>query len=256
MRMFTDSHAHIYAREFDEDRQRMIDRASQQGIGKIYMPNVDSASIDRMMETEEKNPGVCVAMMGLHPCSVKKDFEKELYLVEDWLGKRNFAAVGEIGIDLYWDTSLLSEQEEAFKVQIELAKTYSLPIVIHCRNSFRETIDLLMKNMNDTLKGVFHCFSGNLKEAREVMDIGFYLGIGGVATFKNSGLDKVLPDIDLNYILLETDAPYLAPVPHRGKRNEPSFIPIIAEKIASCKNISPDEVAEVTTANSRNLFRM
>jgi TatD DNase family protein len=194
--------------------------------------------------------------MGLHPCYVKKYFEKELYLVEDWLAKRNFSAVGEIGIDLYWDTTFRAQQEEALKIQITLAEKYNLPIVIHCRNSFRETMDIIKSVKSEKLKGVFHCFSGTKEEAEEVASIGFKIGIGGVATFKNSGLDKILPDLSLEHIVLETDSPYLAPVPHRGKRNEPSYIPIIAQKIAQLKNIPIEEVAHLTTLNAQQLFKL
>ena len=193
-------------------------------------------------------------MMGLHPCNVKKHFEKELYEVEDWLKRRKFAAVGEMGIDLYWDTSLQAEQEEAFKIQVGFAKQFKLPIVIHCRNSFRETMKLLKEVKGENQKGVFHCFSGTKEEAKEVVDIGFCIGIGGVVTFKNGGLDKVLPYVALEHIILETDCPYLAPAPFRGKRNEPSYIPLIAEKIASIKNITTEEVAAATTKNTLQLF--
>jgi len=252
--MFIDSHAHIYSNEFNADRQYIVERAMEAGVKKIVMPNVDHASIEPMLEAEEKYKGTCIPMMGLHPCNVKKHFEKDLYEVEDWLKRRKFAAVGEIGIDLYWDTSLQAEQEEAFKIQVELAKQYNLPIVIHCRNSFRETIELLKKVKGEKMKGVFHCFSGTAAEAQEVIELGFCIGIGGVVTFKNGGLDKVLPEVGLEHIILETDCPYLAPVPYRGKRNEPSYIPLIAEKIASIKNIKLQEVAEVTTQNSLQLF--
>jgi TatD DNase family protein len=219
------------------------------------MPNVDHTSIDGMMELELQYPGQCISMMGLHPCYVKKDFEKELYLVEDWLSKRSFSAIGEIGIDLYWDTSFKAQQEEALKIQIALAEKYQLPIIIHCRNSFRETIEIIKSVKTDQLKGIFHCFSGNKEEAEEVISLGFKIGIGGVATFKNGGLDKVIPHINLEHLVLETDSPYLAPVPYRGKRNEPSYIPLIAEKIGELKNISAEEVGKITSDNALGLFR-
>jgi TatD DNase family protein len=193
--------------------------------------------------------------MGLHPCNIKKNFEKDLYEVEDWLKRRKFAAIGEMGIDLYWDKTFFPQQQEAFKIQVGFAKKYHLPIVIHCRDSFRETMDLLKEIRHDSLNGIFHCFSGTAEEAQEVVDIGFYLGIGGVVTFKNSGLDKVLQGINLKHIVLETDCPYLAPVPHRGKRNEPVYIPLIAEKVAEIKNIPLAEVAYASTANSLKVFK-
>ena len=252
--MYVDSHAHIYSEEFKADRQAVIEKALEAGVKKIYMPNVDHASIEPMLEAEEKYKGICIPMMGLHPCNVKKNFEKDLYEVEDWLKRRKFAAVGEIGIDLYWDTSLQAEQEEAFKIQVNLAKKYDLPIVIHCRNSFRETIELLKKIKSENQKGVFHCFSGNAEEANEVVELGFYMGIGGVTTFKNGGLDKVLSHASLEHLILETDCPYLAPVPYRGKRNEPSYIPLIAEKIGTIKNLTVEEVAAATTRNTQQLF--
>jgi TatD DNase family protein len=253
--MYIDSHAHIYSEEFGADRQLLLEQCMDKGINKIFMPNVDHESIDRMLEVEAKNPGHCIPMMGLHPCNVKKNFERDLYEVEDWLKRRKFAAIGEMGTDLYWDKTFFPQQQEAFKIQVSFAKKYDLPIVIHCRNSFRETMDLLKEIRHDSLRGIFHCFSGNVEEAKEVIEIGFYLGIGGVATFKNGGLDKILPDIDLNHIVLETDCPYLAPVPHRGKRNEPVYIPLIAERVAEIKRIQVDEVAAVTTANSLKVFK-
>jgi len=254
--MYIDTHAHIYAEEFKEDRQAMLDKAWEVGVQKIYMPNVDHTSIDEMMELELKYPQQCIPMMGLHPCYVKKDFEKELYLVEDWLNKRSFSAVGEIGIDLYWDTSFKTQQEEALRIQLALAEKHRLPIVIHCRNSFRETMDVIKSVKSNTLTGIFHCFSGNLEEAEEVISIGFKLGIGGVVTFKNGGLDKIIPSVGLEHIVLETDSPYLAPMPYRGKRNEPSYIPIIARKVADLKNIPVEEVEKITTENALKLFRL
>jgi TatD DNase family protein len=253
--MYIDTHAHIYSEEFEKDRPEILEKAYEAGVHKIYMPNIAHTSIDGMLELEAKYPGRCIPMMGLHPCYVKKDFEKELYLVEDWLSKRSFSAVGEIGIDLYWDTTFRAYQEEAFKIQVALAVRHQLPIVIHCRNSYRETMDLLLSIRTEQLRGVFHCFSGTPEEAKEVASIGFYVGIGGVATFKNGGLDKVIPELDLSSIVLETDSPYLAPVPYRGKRNDPSYIPIIAQRIAEFKNIAVEEVAARTTQNALTLFQ-
>jgi TatD DNase family protein len=253
MTYWTDTHAHIYAKEFAADRQDMLARAEEQGVTKIYMPNVDHASIDGMMELESRHAG-CIAMMGLHPCSVKKDFERELYIVEEWLAKRKFAAVGEIGTDLYWDKSFFEQQKEAFTIQVNWAKKYNLPIVIHCRESIDETIALVEQLHDGKLKGIFHCFGGTVEQAKKIIALGFYLGIGGVATFKKGGLDTVLPEIDLAHLVLETDSPYLAPTPHRGKRNEPSYIPIIAEKIATFKKTGLVEIREATTSNALKLF--
>jgi TatD DNase family protein len=191
----------------------------------------------------------------LHPCSVKKGFERELYLIESWLSKRKFSAVGEIGTDLYWDKSLFDYQKEAFMIQVNWAKKYNLPIVIHSRESIDQTIDLVQQMQDGSLSGIFHCFSGSVEQALQITKLGFYLGIGGVATFKNGGLDKVLPDIEVKHLVLETDSPYLAPVPHRGKRNEPSYIPLVAKKVAEFKDISIDEVQRATTENALKLFK-
>ncbi|MCU0431646.1 MAG: TatD family hydrolase [Cytophagaceae bacterium] len=252
---WVDSHAHVYASEFDADRHDCFQKALDKGVETIYMPNVDSASIDAMMEVELRYP-FCIATMGLHPCYVKKGFEQELYQVESWLARRPFAAIGEIGIDLYWDTSFYSHQVEAFRIQVEWAKKYNRPIIIHCRNSFRETMDALKPLLDGTLKGIFHCFGGTLEEAQEVLEIGFTLGIGGVATFKKAGLDQVLPHIGLEHIVLETDSPYLAPVPYRGKRNEPVYIPLIAAQVAQIKSCSLEELSIQTSENCRRLFTL
>jgi TatD DNase family protein len=232
----------------------MMVRCRETGVLKIVMPNIDRTSIDRMLDTEEKYPAECFAMMGLHPCSVKKDFEKELYIAEEWLMKRKFAAVGEIGTDLYWDKTHWEQQKEAFGTQVGWAKKYDLPIVIHCRESIDETIELLRLHADKKLTGIFHCFSGTPEQARKIIELGFYLGVGGVVTFKNGGLDKVMPDIDLDRIVLETDSPYLAPVPYRGKRNESSYIPMVARKIAEVKKVPLDEVQAITTQNAKNIF--
>ena len=254
MNEFIDSHAHIYLSQFKEDLPDILEQSQQEGVTRIYMPNIDHTSIDDMMEVEQQYSESCFAMMGLHPCSVKKGFEKELYIVEEWLAKRKFVAVGEIGTDLYWDKTFWEQQQEAFRVQVEWAKQYNLPVVIHCRDSINETIELVEQLKDDSLTGVFHCFSGDLDQAQRIINMGFVLGIGGVATFKNGGLDKVIPDVSLDHLVLETDSPYLAPVPHRGKRNEPAYIPLVAKKIASLKEVGLDEVAAKTTLNSLKLF--
>jgi TatD DNase family protein len=249
-----DTHAHIYAREFNDDREAMLARCSEAGVHEIYMPNVDSTTTDEMLSLEAAHPN-CFAMMGLHPCSVKKDFQKELYLVEEWLGKRKFAAIGEIGTDLYWDKTFWEEQKEVFATQISWAKKYTLPVVIHCRESIDQTIELLGPLSDNHLTGIFHCFSGTIQQAEKITAMGFYLGIGGVATFKNGGLDKVLPHIGLEHLVMETDSPYLAPVPFRGKRNEPSYIPGIALRVAEIKGVTLEELREATTKNSKSIFK-
>lgn len=254
MDFYIDTHAHIYHEDFISDRLDMLHRCEEQQVNKIFMPNVDHASIDGMLELESRSAGICTAMMGLHPCSVKKDFERELYIVEDWLSKRKFSAVGEIGTDLYWDKTFWEQQQEAFLIQVKWAKQYNLPIVIHCRESIDETIALVENQQDGKLEGIFHCFSGNADQAERIIKLGFLLGIGGVATFKNGGLDKVLPEIDLTHLVLETDSPYLAPVPHRGKRNEPSYIPLVAKRIAEIKNCSIESVQTNTTKNALKLF--
>ncbi|MEJ1237730.1 TatD family hydrolase [Chryseolinea sp. T2] len=254
MNYFVDTHAHIYHEDFKADRADMLQRCRDAKVDKIYMPNVDHESIDDMMELESRSEGMCHSMMGLHPCSVKRGFEKELYIVENWLAKRQFAAVGEIGTDLYWDKTLFDLQTEAFNIQVTWAKKYRLPIVIHCRESIDETLALIEKAKDDNLTGIFHCFSGNAEQAKRIISLGFLLGIGGVATFKNGGLDKVLPEISLDHLVLETDSPYLAPVPYRGKRNEPSYIPIVASRISEIKRVTTDEVRITTSKNATSLF--
>ena len=254
MNYWTDTHAHIYVKEFEEDRSEMLRECDDSDIKRIYMPNIDHTSIDDMLEVENKYPNQCFSMMGLHPCSIRKDFESELYRVEEWLSKRTFAAVGEMGTDLYWDKTYWDQQKEAFKIQVGWAKKYRLPLVIHCRESIDQTIELLEPLLDKRLTGIFHCFSGSLEQANKIIAMGFYLGIGGVVTFKNGGLDRILPDIDLGKLVLETDSPYLAPTPHRGKRNSPVYIPLIANRIAELKKISPEEVKLITTKNALNLF--
>lgn len=251
---FVDSHAHVYSGKFKADIVDVVNRAIDVGVNKIFMPNIDHTTIDDMLELEEKFPEVCIPMMGLHPCSVKKDFEKELYLVEEWLSKRTFVAVGEMGTDLYWDKTYWEEQKEAFKIQCEWAKQYGLPIVIHCRETIPQTIDLVEEIKGEGVKGIFHCFTGDIEQAKSIQSLGFLLGFGGVSTFKNGGLDEVLPEIDMGNIVLETDSPYLAPVPHRGKRNEPSYIPLIAKRVADLKGITVKDVAEISTNTALQIF--
>jgi len=251
----TDTHTHLYSKEFDANRQELIQNAIDAGITRMFMPNVDSESIAGMFQVEKQFPNHCFAMMGLHPCSVNATYQQELQVVEYWLTKRKFVAIGEIGIDLYWDKTFFEQQQDAFRTQIQWAKKYNLPYVIHSRNSFDEVMEIVNEFKEDRIKAIFHCFSGNVAQAEQVVELGtFKLGIGGVVTFKNSGLDKVVEAIDLKHLVLETDAPYLAPVPHRGKTNLPEYLILIAKKIAEIKNISLEEVIETTTKNSIEVF--
>ena len=254
--MIIDTHSHIYLPEFDADRDVMIERAENEGINIILMPAVDQDTNLNMFKTEEDFSGKCFSMMGLHPCSVKEGFKQELKRAEEYFGKRKFVAVGETGLDFYWDKTYTKEQYESFQTQIDWAKHYDIPVVIHSRNSIDECISTIKENQQGNLKGVFHCFSGDEKQAKEIIDIGFYLGIGGVVTFKNSGLDKVMAGIDMKNVVLETDAPYLAPVPFRGKRNECSYLKYVVEKLAEIKKTSKEEVADITTKNAKELFNI
>ena len=251
--MYIDSHTHIYSDSFKDDRAEVVERAALLGVHKLYMPNVDADSIDAMLEAELRYPA-CVPMMGLHPCSIGKDFERQLYVMEEWLSKRKFAAVGEIGLDLYWDKSFYEQQKEALRIQVGWAKEKGLPVVIHTRDAMQQTLEQLEALQDGQLRGVLHCFTGTLEEAQKAIALGFYLGIGGVATFKNGGLDKVLPHIAMDRLLLETDSPYLAPVPHRGKRNSPEYIPLVASRVAALMEKEEEEVASATTANTTKLF--
>lgn len=257
-----ETHAHIYDDQFDDDRNDMLERAFSAGIKQIWMPNCDNETIDKMMALEQQYPDICHAMMGVHPCYIKENYEQELAIVEDWLERRKFIMIGEIGIDYYWDLTFVAQQEEAFLKQLALAKKYNLPICIHSRNSKNNEhnaiircIELIKSFGWSNLRGIFHCFSGNLAEARQVIDINFLLGIGGVATFKNGGMDTVIPFVDLKNIVLETDSPYLAPVPHRGKRNEVLYIELVAKRIAELKQITVEEVIEQTTKNAKTLIK-
>lgn len=250
-----DTHTHLYAKQFDEDRAEMIQRAFENGVQQFYLPNIDSESIDAMLDLEATYPGQCFAMMGLHPCSVKENYEEELTLVKEWLYKRSFCAVGEIGIDLYWDKTFFEQQKKAFFQQIEWAVDLDIPIVIHSRESTDIIIDLLKTVKQDKLRGIFHCFGGSVEQAEQIIDLGFLLGIGGVLTFKKSGLDKTMESISLDHVVLETDAPYLAPTPYRGKRNESAYVRLVAEKLAEVKGMSLEEVAAKTTANALTLFK-
>ena len=242
-----ETHAHIYDEKYDEDRVEMLQRAWDSGIQQIWMPNCDHTTIPGMMHLAEAYPDRCFPMIGLHPTYVKEGFEKELQLVEEWLTKHKFIAIGEIGMDLFWDKTFRPQQEEAFLFQCELARKHNLWIDIHSRDAFWETVALIEKFADPTLTGIFHCFTGTLEEAEKVIELGFKIGIGGVVTFKNGGLEKVIPHIGLEHIVLETDSPYLAPTPFRGKRNEVSYIGMVAQKVADLKEISKNEVIELTS---------
>jgi TatD DNase family protein len=252
--MIIDTHSHIYLPEFENDRATMLEKAVKEGVGKIFMPAIDSSTHKVMIKLEEENPTLCLSMIGLHPCSVKENPDEELKIVRDFLEKRPFIGVGETGLDFYWDKTFLQQQFAAFRQQIEWALHYDIPVVIHSRNSIDECIRVVKENQTGKLKGVFHCFSGNTKQAEQIVDLGFYLGIGGVLTFKNSGLDAVMEKITLENIVLETDAPYLAPVPFRGKRNEPAYVKYVLEKLDKIKNVNKEEIASITTANAEKLF--
>ncbi len=251
---FTDTHIHLYSKEFEQDMPKLLEVANAAGVERFFIPNIDSSSIEGMLKLESAYPENCFPMMGLHPCSVKENWKAEMDIVENWLSKRKFAAVGEMGIDLYWDKTFIEEQKTVFIRQVELANQYSLPIVVHTRDSFEVTYELLRKTKKENPSGIFHCFTGNAEQAKRIIDMGFYIGIGGVVTFKNSGLDKSVAEIDLKNIVLETDAPYLAPVPFRGKRNEPVYLIKVAEKIAEIKKCSLEEVSLITSQNAGKIF--
>jgi TatD DNase family protein len=246
-----DTHTHIYLKAFDVDRESCLERCAAEGITELYMPAIDSETHEQMLQAELSFPQ-CKAMMGLHPCSVKEDYQHELTIIENYLAERSFIAVGEIGLDFYWDKTFTRQQYEAFHRQINLALQYSLPISIHSRNATDECIEVVEQYPG--LRGVFHCFSGNAVQAGRIINAGFYLGIGGVVTFKNGGLDKVMQEVGMNQVVLETDAPYLAPVPYRGKRNEPAYTRLVAEKIAVLLGVDVEAVADTTTKNAKNLF--
>jgi TatD DNase family protein len=250
-----DSHAHIYDETFKDDIELVIQRAKDAGISKILMPAIDSSVIDPMLSMESLYPNYCIPMMGLHPCYVKENYAAELEIVKQWLEKRKFTAIGEIGLDYYWDTTFVAEQKIAFETQMQWALDYDLPIAIHTRNAMGETIEMVKPFAKKGLKGVFHCFSGSNESAKEIIKMGFYLGIGGVVTYKNAGVAEALIDIPLDSLMLETDAPYLPPVPYRGKRNEPIFMKEVAQKIADIKQVDIQLVIEKTVVNTETLFK-
>ena len=252
--MLTDTHTHLYSEAFANDQSEMMQRAFDIGIERFFIPAIDSGYTEAMYELEAKYTGNIFLMMGLHPTSVKENFEEELAHVVAQFKKRNFYAVGEIGIDLYWDKSTLNIQKTAFKHQIQLAKKHKLPIVIHCRDAFNEIFEVLETERDDDLFGIFHCFTGTLEQAQQAIGFNMKLGIGGVITFKNGKIDQFLNQIDLTHVVLETDSPYLSPLPFRGKRNESSYLSLVCKKVAAVYGISEEEVARITTENSKEIF--
>lgn len=252
--IITDTHTHLYSEAFDADRDQMMQRALDAGVQRFFVPAIDSTHTQSMLDLEANYPDNVFLMMGLHPTHVKENYLEELALVEQWLEERRFHAVGEIGVDLYWDKSLLKEQQQAFARQIHLAKKHGLPISIHCREAFDEVFEVLEGERGADLYGIFHCFTGNLEQAKRALSLNLKLGIGGVVTFKNGMIDRFLDQIDLDHIVLETDSPYLAPVPHRGKRNESSYILQVLQRLSSIYNRPEGEIAAITTENSRQIF--
>ena len=252
--ILTDTHTHLYSEAFEEDREDMMQRALQANITRFFIPAIDASYTGAMLRLEAAYPEHVFLMMGLHPTSVKENFKEELQHVTEMLAQRKFYAVGEIGIDLYWDKTFLNAQQEAFRYQIQLAKKYRLPIVIHCRDAFDEIFEVLETEKDESLFGIFHCFTGTLEQARKAISYNMKLGIGGVVTFKNGKIDRFLNEIDLKHIVLETDAPYLAPVPYRGKRNESGYLVNVLEKLADVYGQSSEEIAAITTANSKEVF--
>jgi TatD DNase family protein len=256
MRSFqlVDTHCHLYAEEFLEDKAELILRAKDAGVYRILLPNIDSSSMDVMLEMERDNPGYCHAMMGIHPCYVKDDVEEQLEVVRDWINVRRFIGIGEIGLDFYWDLTFREQQYEAFRKQLKWAMEKDWPVSINSRESLRECIDEVKRIGNGRVRGIFHCFGGSVEEAQEIMEMGMFLGIGGVLTFKKSGIAEVIQQVGLERVVLETDAPYLAPVPFRGKRNEPAYVRLVAEKLAEVMGKTVDEVAVITTRNADLVF--
>lgn len=253
---YIDTHTHLFSKQFDEDRSDMMERARVSGVDRVLLPNIDVDTIDRMMEMVNDYPGRAFPMMGIHPTHVGEDRAEQLATVRSWYEKAadQFVAVGEIGIDLYWEKEKLDWQVEAFEYQIDLALEFDKPIVVHARDSFDEIFEVVERKQNGDLRGVLHCFTGNAEQAQRCLDLGLHLGIGGVATFKNGGLDQALPGLPLERLLLETDSPYLAPVPYRGKRNESSYVPIVAQRLAEIMGTTVPEIARITTENAEKLF--
>lgn len=254
--MFIDTHAHLYDEQFIEDIDSVLFKSLEQGVNKIFMPNCDLSTLQPMLDLANAHPNSCFPMLGLHPCYVKEDVQQVLEIMQTYLTNVNrFSAIGEIGLDYYWDKTFVANQKMAFELQIDWALQYALPIVVHSRESTQDCIQIIAKKQQGNLTGIFHCFSGTLEEAKQLIDLGFHLGIGGVLTFKNTELKNIIKEIDLKYLVLETDAPYLAPVPHRGKRNEPAYIPLIASVMAEIKQVSISEIATQTSYTANQIFK-
>ncbi|NCW12520.1 MAG: TatD family deoxyribonuclease [Chitinophagia bacterium] len=251
-----DTHAHLYSEELKPDLDGIVSRAQLEGIEKIYMPAIDSSCIQDMLALEKNYPQLCIAMMGLHPCYVKENYLAELNVVEQWLSKRKFCAIGEIGLDYYWDKTFVKQQQEAFELQMQWALNYNLPICIHTRNAMGETIEAVKPFAKKGLRGIFHCFSGSKESATQIIEMGFHLGLGGVLTYKNAGVAEAIKDIPMEWLVLETDAPYLAPVPYRGKQNEPSYMIEVAKKLADIKKLPLHEISEATSRNAEGIFKL
>ena len=254
--IFIDTHTHIYLEAFDVDRHQIVETAIQSGVSYMMLPNIDRTSMQPMLSLVHDFPDNCCPMTGLHPSAVNENYRDEMAAVEKSLEDGKFYGIGECGIDLYWDKTFVREQEIVFRQQIELALSYNLPLVVHIRESFNEVIRILKEVNQPDLKGIFHCFSGSVEQAKQAIGLGFSLGLGGVITFKNNKMQETLKLIDIKHLVLETDAPFLAPTPHRGKRNQPAYIPLIAEKVAEIKGIGIEEVADATTKNALDLFKI
>ncbi len=254
--MLIDTHAHLYSEDFLHDVDNVLQRAYDNDVKKIILPNIDSGSVKRLLDLTDAYPHLCFPLMGLHPTSVGADYKEELQAVEYWLEKRKFYGIGEIGIDLYWDRTFLNEQQDAFRYQLKLAKLNQLPVIIHVRDSFDEIYPIVKEEQDGNLKGIFHCFTGTEAEGRKIIDLGFLLGIGGVVTFNNSNLGDVIKNIPVQNLVLETDAPYLTPAPKRGKRNESAYLAYVAQAVAKIYDVSVNELAEITSDNARDLFKI
>ncbi|MDN3620596.1 TatD family hydrolase [Polaribacter undariae] len=252
--MITDTHTHLYSSQFKEDQSEMMQRAKNAGVTRFFIPAIDSTYTDKMLQLEKDYPNDVFLMMGLHPTSVKENYLEELAHVKKWIDEKKFYAIGEIGMDLYWDKTFLTQQQDAFRTQIQWAKERKMPINIHCRNAFDEVFEVLESEKSDDLRGIFHCFTGTLEQAKQAISYNMKLGIGGVATFKNGKIDKFLNEIDIKHIVLETDAPYLAPTPYRGKRNESAYLTNVVDKLVDIYGLSFDEIATITTQNSKDVF--
>ena len=254
--MLIDTHSHIYSEEYNGEIDEVMSRSVANGVEKIVLPNIDSASIKRMLDLADRYPQMCFPLIGLHPTSVREDYTEELDMIKFWLGKRKFYGIGEIGIDLYWDDTYLDQQIEVFTEQLKMAKEFSMPVSIHIRDSFDQVYQILKEEKDERLSGVFHSFTGNAEQAQKVIALGFKIGVGGISTFKNAGIDKMVEQLALEHLILETDSPYLAPTPMRGKRNESSYLIYIRNKVAELLNASPQEVEEITTKNALELFKI